>query len=109
MALMSGSQRDLTGREAVRFEATVHPRPGVTTVTAAAAVEQRVSDLDLDRVPDAAGELRVLLTPDDVGRLTAQGFEVRVQQTLPVRPLDPGLVADDDAVREWFDATVRGQ
>ncbi len=104
---MSGQQQDPPGREAVRFEATVHPRTGV--VMAAAAVEQRVSDLDLDRVPDAAGELRVLLTPDDVARLTAQGLEVRVQQTLPVRPLDPGMVADDAAVREWFDTTVRGE
>jgi hypothetical protein len=107
MALMSGRHQDPTGREAVRFEATVHPRPGV--VLAAAAVEQRVAEFDLDRVPDAAGELRVLLTPDDVARLTAQGFEVRVRQTLPVRPLDPGLIADDTAVREWFDTTVRGE
>lgn len=103
---MSG-QQDATGREAVRFEATVHPRPDV--VMAAAAIEQHVSGLDLDRVPDAAGELRVLLTSDDVTRLTAQGFEVLVQQTLPVRPLDAGLVADDAAVREWFDSTVRGE
>jgi hypothetical protein len=107
VALMSGQHQDPTGREAVRFEATVHPRTG--EVLAAAAVEQRVADLDLDRVPDAAGELRVLLTPEDVARLTAQGFEVRVQQTLPVRPLDPGLIADDAAAREWFDTTVRGQ
>ena len=107
MALMSIQQQDPRGREAVRFEATVHPRPGA--VVAAAAVEQRVSDLDLDRVPDAAGDVRVLLTPDEVARLTAQGFEVRVQQALPVRPLDPGLVADDATVREWFNTTVRGQ
>lgn len=104
---MSGQQQDPTGRAAVRFEATVHRRPGV--VAATAAVEQRAAELDLDRVPDAAGELRVLLTPDDMARLTAQGFEVRVQQTLPVRPLDPGLVADDAAVRAWFDTTVRGE
>ena len=106
MTLMSSQQQDPAGPEAVRFEATVHPRPGV--VVAAAAVEQRVSELDLDRVPDTAGELRVLLTPDEMARLTAQGFEVRVQQALPVRPLEPGLVADDAAVREWFDTTVRG-
>ena len=104
---MSGERQDLTGRAAVRFEATVHPRPDVPV--AAAAVEQRVSDLDLDRVPGAAGELRVLLTPDDLPRLTAQGLEVRVQQTLPVRPLDPELVTDDAAVRVWFDMTVRGE
>ena len=107
MALMSGQRQDPAAGEAVRFEATVHARPGV--VVAAAAVEERVSELDLDRVPDAAGELRVLLTPDDVARLNAQGLEVRVQQTLPVRPLDPGLVADDAAVRQWFDTTVRGE
>ncbi len=104
---MSGQEPDPTGREVVRFEATVHPHPGAAV--AAAAVEQRVSGLDLDRVPDAAGELRVLLTPDDVARLTAQGFEVRVQQALPIRPLDPGLVADDAAVQQWFDSTVRGE
>jgi hypothetical protein len=78
-------------------------------VVAAAALEQRVSELDLDRVPGAAGELRVLLAPDDVTRLTAQGFEVRVQQALPVRPLDPELVADDAAVQQWFDSTERGE
>ena len=81
MTLMSSQQQDPAAPEVVRFEATVHPRPGV--VVASAVVEQRVSELDLDRVPDAAGELRVLLTPDDVARLTAQGFEVRVQQALP--------------------------
>ena len=108
MALMSGQQQDPTGRGADRLEATVHPRPGVAAASAA-AVEQRLSDLDLDRVPDAAGELRVLLTPDELARLTAQGFEVRVQQALPVRPLDPGLVTDDQAVREWFDKSVRGE
>lgn len=112
MALMGGQQQDPMQREAVRFEATVRAasaRPGTDAVVAAATVEQRVSDLDLDRVPDTAGEVRVLLTPDELARLTAQGFEVRVQRTLPVRPLDPGLVADDEAVREWFDTTVRGQ
>ena len=108
MAIMSDQQQDPTRGGAVRFEATVHPRAGVAAASAA-AVEQRVADLDLDRVPDAAGELRLLLTPDEMARLTAQGLEVRVQQALPVRPLDPGLVADDQAVREWFDVTVRGE
>ena len=98
------SVRPDPGAPTLRFEATVHPRADAVS---AAGVEERVSGLDLDRLPDAAGALRVLLRPDDVARLTEQGLEVRVQQALPVRPLDPGLVADDEAVDRWFRAAVR--
>jgi hypothetical protein len=88
--------------EAVRFEATVHPG------AAGAAALPRVADLDLDRVPDPEGEIRVLVTADDLERLRRQGFEVRVHREMPVRPLDPRLIADDADVRAWFSDQVRG-
>ena len=83
-----------------RFEATVHPR-------AADADLARVADLDLDRVPDVAGEVRVLLSLDEVQALLDQGFEVRLQRLVPVRPLDPSLIASDEQVRAWFEERVR--
>jgi hypothetical protein len=87
----------------VRFEATVHPPASDPAMDVA-----RVADLDLDRVPDPSGEIRVVVGPDDLARLVRQGYEVRVHREVPVRPLDPALVADDDAVRTWFDEQVRG-
>jgi hypothetical protein len=86
--------------EPARFEATVHPGP-------AGADLARVADLDLDRVPDRAGEVRVLVTVEEVAALVGQGFEVRLQRLVPVRPLDPGLVASDEQVRAWFEERVR--
>jgi hypothetical protein len=94
-----------------RFEATVRPaaRPGeVVTAAARADVAGRVADLDLDRVPDAGGEVRVLLDLADVGRLAEQGLEVHVERALPVQPLDPALVTDDADVQAWLAARVRG-
>jgi hypothetical protein len=84
----------------VRFEATVRP-------SAAGPPQRAVADLDLDRIPGSAGEVRLLLTADDLARLREQGFEVRVEREVPVRPLDPRLVADDATVRAWFDEQVR--
>jgi hypothetical protein len=85
---------------ALRYEATVVSGPGGPPARA-------VADLDLDRIPGSPDEVRLLLTPDDLDRLRAQGFEVRVEREVPVRPLDPRLVADDEAVRAWFDEQVR--
>jgi hypothetical protein len=86
----------------VRYEATVLPGP-------AGPPHRAVADLDLDRIPGAgaADEVRLLLTPDDLARLREQGFEVRVEREVPVRPLDPRLVADDETVRAWFDEQTR--
>jgi hypothetical protein len=83
----------------VRFEATVVPRP-------AGPPPRRVADLDLDRIPGPEGELRLLVTAHDLARLREEGFEVRVEREVPVRPLDPRLVADDEAVQAWFDEQV---
>ena len=88
----------------VRYEATVVPGPSGPPPSRA------VADLDLDRIPgapDAPDEVRLLLTADDLARLRGQGFDVRVEREVPVRPLDPGLVADDESVRSWFDEQTR--
>jgi hypothetical protein len=85
---------------AMRFEATVYP-------TARSAELGAVDALDLDRVPDPEGGVRVLVGPEDMARLVAEGFEVRVQAVAPVAPLDPGLVADGSDVRRWFDEVTR--
>ena len=90
---------------AVRFEATVHE-------TDRSAELGAVEALDLDRVPDPEGGVRMLVGPDDVARLVAEGYEVRVQAAVEVAPLDPALVADDAEVRAWFDeatADARGE
>jgi hypothetical protein len=81
---------------AVRFEASVH-------LGAAGAVRlERVADLDLDRIPGPPGEVRVLVDLDACARLVESGFEVRLHRALPVRPLDPALIADDERVRAWL-------
>lgn len=91
-------------RGGVRFEATVHPRARVGF----AAMARQVADLDLDRLPDAEGEIRLLVDAEQCSQLLDQGYEVRLQRAVPVRPLDQGLVADDDDVRAWFHARARG-
>lgn len=80
----------------MRFEATVH-------ATARSAELHAVDSLDLDRVPDPEGGVRMLVGPEDLARLVEEGYEVRVQAVTPVAPLDPGLVADEADVRAWFE------
>ena len=84
-----------------RFEATI--LPGAQAVPLA-----RVADLDLDRIPDPAGEVRVLISAEDAERLLEQGFEVRLLRAHAVRPLDPALISDDAAVAAWLDAQTAG-
>lgn len=92
-------------RRDVRFEATVHPGDAPVGF---AAVASRVADLELDRIPDPDGGVRLLVDVDECARLLDQGFEVRLRRAVPVRPLDQDLVADDDDVRAWFHARARG-
>ncbi|MEP6853334.1 MAG: hypothetical protein ABJA87_11850 [bacterium] len=86
---------------AVRFEATVHAGPKV-------AEAADVADLDLDRVPDPDGGVRALLTAEDCIRLLQRGYEVRLVGALPVRPLDPALIADDESVTRWLEERMTG-
>ncbi|WP_353814861.1 hypothetical protein [Agromyces sp. SYSU T00266] len=93
---------DALGRpEGERFEATVHP--GVQDVALS-----RVADLDLDRIPDPQGGVRVLITADELGELVRRGYEVRVFRTVPIAPLDPGLVQTDDEAERWLAERVAG-
>ncbi|MDQ3151187.1 MAG: hypothetical protein M3R63_05490 [Actinomycetota bacterium] len=90
------SQSASGGSAGMRFEATVH-------ATTRSAELHAVDSLDLDRVPDPEGGVRMLVGPEDLTRLVAEGYEVRVQSVAPVAPLDPGLVSDEADVRAWFE------
>ena len=46
------------------------------------------AELDLDRLPDADGKVKLLLTADDARRLLEQGYEVHLTAAIPVAPLD---------------------
>lgn len=86
---------------AMRFEATIH------AVEAGEMDLARVAELDVDRIPDPEDSVRLLVSLDECARLVQEGFEVRLQRAVPIRPLDPRLVADDDELRAWFDERVR--
>jgi hypothetical protein len=79
-------------RGPVRFEATVHSRQGGADVG-------RVDDLDVDRVPDPEGGVRVLVDVAECVRL--------LQSAVPVKPFDARLLADDDEARSWIEQRVR--
>lgn len=99
---MSGDPSEPRPAEAaLRFEATIHPGE-------AGASLEGVADLDLDRVPDPGGDVRMVVTPDDAAQLVAKGYEVRLVRALPVRPLDPARVLDDDGARAWLDQQTQG-
>jgi hypothetical protein len=87
--------------QTMRFEATVHPGEKGPPL-------ERVADLDLDRVPDPEGGVRVVITAEDASQLVAQGFEVLLVRALPVQPLDPGLVLDDDSANAWLEEQTKG-
>lgn len=81
-----------SGGSAVRFEATVHAR---------SAELPAVDSLDLDRVPDPEGGVRMSVDPQDLARLVAEGYEVGVQAVAPLAPLDPSLVSDEADARAY--------
>jgi hypothetical protein len=85
----------------MRFEATVHPGEKGPPL-------ERVADLDLDRVPDPQGGVRVVITAEDAADLVGRGYEVLLVRALPVQPLDPALVVDDDSARAWLEEQTRG-
>lgn len=90
-----------TGDNLLRFEATVHAGPRARTLA-------RVADLDLDRIPDPSGDVRVLVSAEELARLLDDGYEVHVHGALRQAPLDPGLVLDDDAAVRWLEEMVEG-
>jgi hypothetical protein len=86
---------------AIRFEAKV--LPGERQVSL-----QRVADLDLDRIPDPEGDVRVLISTEDAENLVERGYEVVLLRAQRVQPLDPRLVSDDDSVSAWLEQQTRG-
>jgi len=94
-------KRDPKGNSDIRFEATVHAK-------GKAAASRVVANLDLDRIPDPKGHVRVLLTADDLAPLLEQGVEVRIVQAYPVKPLDPSLIEDDEAAKAKLEEQTRG-
>lgn len=67
-----------------------------------------VAALDLDRVPDPEGGVRLLVDMEEAARLVESGFEVTLLQAVPATPLDPALVLDDETARAWLEERFRG-
>jgi len=85
----------------VRFEASLGPAPRTKAIAAA-------SVLGLDRLPDAQGKVRLLITADDARRLLDQGFEVHLKAAVPVAPLAKDRVMSDAQARNWLEEQVKG-
>lgn len=90
----------ITQATSVRFEATLGSTPHRKAVLAAA-------ELDLDRLPDADGKVKLLLTADDACRLLEQGYEVHLTAAIPVAPLDRKLVMSDEQASRLLEQRVR--
>lgn len=101
MATRSGKARAGATRDGLRFEATVHPGEEDRALA-------RVADLDLDRVPDPRGDVRVLITPEELAALLDEGFEVRAYRTVRAEPLSPDLVVSNDEALRWLEERVQG-
>lgn len=84
-----------------RFEATVHPGEQNTALS-------ETFDLDLDRIPDPQGGVRVVVTAEEIAELLDRGYEVRLYRTVPLQPLDPGLVATEEDAERWLENRVSG-
>ena len=88
------------GRQ-LRFEATIHQGERERALS-------RVADLDLDRVPDPRGDVRLLINPDELALLLDEGYEVRLYRTVRPQPLHPDLVVGDDEAVRWLEERVQG-
>ena len=83
----------------MRFEATIYPGRKAKT-------KNWADDLDVDRVPDAKGRVRALITVEDLVRLLDQGLEVRLYRAHPYEPLDPALILPEESFQRWLDERV---
>jgi len=90
-----------SGPSDVRFEATLGPTPYRKALSMAA-------NMDLDRLPDAEGQVRVLLTPDDARRLLDMGVPVHLNKAHPVRPLPRERLMSDDQAQSWLEKRLKG-
>jgi hypothetical protein len=80
----------------MRFQATIYPGANAKT-------KNWADDLDVDRVPDAKGRVRALITVEDLVRLLERGLEVRLYRAHAYEPVDPALIATDKEFKSWLD------
>jgi hypothetical protein len=90
-------ERSGQDQQAERFEITIEP----ASSQSADELTARVSAMDLDRLPDREA-VRLLVDAEGLDRLRAQGLQVQVRRSVPVRPLDPTLIATDQDVADWL-------
>ena len=83
----------------MRFGATIYPGRKAKT-------KDWADDLNIDRVPDAKGRVRALITIEDLVRLLDQGLEVRLYRAYPYGPLDPALIVTDESFKRWLEEQV---
>ena len=89
----------------MRFQATIYPARNAKT-------KNWADDLDVDRVPDAEGRVRALITVEDLVRLLERGLEVRLYRAHAYEPVDPALIATDKEFKSWLDerlSTIRAK
>jgi hypothetical protein len=85
----------------IRFEATLGPTPYRKALSMAA-------DMDLDRLPDVDGQVRLLLTPDDARRLLDMGVPVHLEKAHPVRPLPRERLMSDQQAQSSLEERLKG-
>ena len=83
----------------MRFEATIYPGRK-------AKKKDWADDLEVDRVPDARGRVRALITVEDLVRLLDRGLEVRLYRAHAYEPLDPSLIMTEESFKRWLDEQV---
>ena len=83
----------------MRLEAAIYPGRKAKT-------KEWADDLDVDRVPDAKGRVRALITVEDCVRLLDRGLEVRLYRAHPHGPLDQSLIVTEKSFRQWLDKQV---
>lgn len=91
----------VTQATSVRFEATLGPTPYGKALLVAA-------QLDLDRLPDVDGKVKLLLTAEDAQRLLKQGYEVHLTAAIPVAALNPKLIMSDAEAQRRLEQRVKG-
>lgn len=83
----------------MRFAATIHPGSRSETNWA--------DNLNVDRVPgNKVGEVRALLSVEDMARLLKEGLEIHLTHAYGSEPLNPSLIMTDTSFQGWLDDQV---